>query len=227
MRHRRMGGAFLASALIPIEIEFFMASKNYHFVTRWRVRGGVKEVTDIISDSDALARWWPSVYLNVEKLEAGDANGVGTVIRLYTKGWLPYTLRWQFRVSAIHADGFSLIASGDFEGRGIWTFKQVGEWVDITYDWKINAEKPLLRYFSFLMKPIFSANHYWAMAKGEESLKLELARRRARTEEERSLIPAPPLPTANLPVPLLLATIGGIAIMSGFGYLAIKLLSRT
>jgi hypothetical protein len=42
----------------------------------------------------------------------------------------------------------------------------------VTYDWKMLAEKALLRDFSFIMKPIFGANHRWAMAKREESLKL-------------------------------------------------------
>jgi hypothetical protein len=45
------------------------------------------------------------------------------------------------------------------------------------------------------MKPIFSANHRWAMARGEESLKLEIARRHARTPEEEARIPQPPPPT--------------------------------
>ena len=201
-----------------------MSSKEYHFITYWHVQGRVKEVTDIISDRDALVHWWPSVYLNVEELAPGDADGVGKILRLHTKGWLPYTLRWQFRISAIHADGFSLVASGDFDGRGIWTFKQDGPWVEITYDWKISAEKPLLRYFSFIMKPIFSANHYWAMAKGEESLKLELARRRATTEQERLQVPAPPPPTFNSPLPLVLATLACIVTL---GYLTIKLIAKT
>ena len=200
-----------------------MASKNYHFITHWHVPGKVKEVTDIIRDNEALVRWWPSVYLRVEELAPGDAEGIGKVLSLYTKGWLPYTLHWQCQVSAIHDDGFSLIASGDFEGRGIWTFKQEDSWVDVTYDWKISAEKPLLRYFSFLMKPIFSANHYWAMARGEESLKLELARRRAITEEERSQVPAPPPPTSNSPVPLLLASLSATAVLVYLGYIATKL----
>ncbi len=203
-----------------------MMSKDYHFITQWHVRGRVKEVTDIIRDRDALVHWWPSVYLNVEELEAGNADGVGKVLRLHTKGWLPYTLHWQFRISQIHTDGFSLIASGDFEGRGIWTFKQNGPCVNITYDWRISAEKPLLRYFSFIMKPIFSANHYWAMAKGEESLKLELARRRALTATERTLIPAPPQPTSNAPL-LLLATLGTIAILTYLGYLTTKTIAKT
>ena len=81
------------------------------------------------------------------------------------------------------------------------------------YDWKIRADKPLLKYGSFLMKPIFSANHRWAMAKGEESLKLELARRHARTTEERAAIPAPPPPTTSSPVPMLATTAAGMGLI--------------
>ena len=69
-------------------------------------------------------------------------------------------------------------AWGDFDGTGRWTFEQDGAFVNITYDWNIRAEKPLLRYLSFLMKPIFAANHRWAMAQGEACLRQELARLR-------------------------------------------------
>ena len=172
-----------------------MASNDYHFITHWRVQSTVKEVADIINDAADLVRWWPSVYLGVEVLKPGDAHGLGKEVALYTKGWLPYTLRWQFRVTEVRPDGFTLVAQGDFDGRGIWTFEQDGAWVNITYDWKIKAEKPLLRYFSFIMKPIFSANHRWAMEKGEESLKLEIARRHAASADELARIPAPPQPT--------------------------------
>jgi hypothetical protein len=85
-----------------------------------------------------------------------------------------------------------LEAWGDFVGRGIWTFEQQGEWVNVVYDWKIRADKPLLRSLSFLLKPVFSANHYWAMRMGEESLKLELMRRHTSSLEERARISPPP-----------------------------------
>ena len=65
-----------------------MAHNNYHFITHWRVYGKVKDVTDIIGDRNALTRWWPSVYLKAEELEPGDADGIGTVMQLHTKGWL-------------------------------------------------------------------------------------------------------------------------------------------
>jgi hypothetical protein len=194
-----------------------MASNDYHFMTHWRVESSLEEIYVIIGDGPGLARWWPSVYLEVKQIQPGDERGVGRVIALYTKGWLPYTLRWQFRVvEDRRPHGFTLEAWGDFVGRGIWTFEQDGPWVDITYDWKVQADKPLLRYFSFIIKPVFSANHRWAMRKGEESLKLELARRRSRTPEELARIPAPPPPTTTSPVPLVLGMAGILGLLVGF-----------
>ena len=173
-----------------------MPRNYYHFITRWRVEGSVNEVADVLKKAEALPRWWPSVYLDVQVLEPGDQDGVGKLVSLFTKGWLPYTLRWQFRVTESHYPfGFSLEAWGDFDGRGIWSFEQDGERVNVVYDWKVRADKPLLRALSFLLKPAFAANHEWAMARGEESLKLELMRHRARSAEEAAHVPPPPAAT--------------------------------
>jgi hypothetical protein len=154
-----------------------MKSNEYHFISRWRVEATVKEVADVLDNPLDLPRWWPSVYLDVRKLEAADGNRPAR-LELHTKGWLPYTLTWQLRrTESRYPYGFSLEATGDFEGAGAWTFEQDGGFANITYDWRIRADKPVLRYLSFLLKPIFSANHRWAMAQGEKSLRAELARR--------------------------------------------------
>jgi hypothetical protein len=193
-----------------------MASNDYHFITTWRMESTCREITEVLTNGADLARWWPAVYLDVKLLERGDANGVGSVTDLYTKGWLPYTLRWQFRVTETnHPYGFTLEAWGDFDGRGIWTLEQDGPYVNITYDWQIRADKPLLGDYSFIMRPLFEANHRWAMRKGEESLKLELARRRAASAEQRALIPAPPPPTPSSPLPWLVDL--GAVILVGAG----------
>ena len=84
--------------------------------------------------------------------------------------------------------GFTLVAEGDFVGRGIWSFQEDDAWTQITYDWKIEANKPLLRYLSFLFKPLFGMNHEWAMRQGERSLALEVRRRAA---PDDPTIPAP------------------------------------
>jgi hypothetical protein len=174
-----------------------MSANSYDFITEWRVEGTCEEVYEALSDPLSFPRWWPAVYLEVQELRPADPEtGLGGEIYLFTKGWLPYTLRWSFSfVESRRPYGFSLLPSGDFTGRGDWHFFQDGDWVDIFYEWRIDAEKPLLRYLSPILRPMFAANHYWAMNRGEESLNLELQRRRARTEEERSRIPAPPGPT--------------------------------
>jgi len=170
---------------------------GYAFLTHWRVRGSAREVSDVLSDALQLPRWWPSVYLEVKELKPGDPRtGVGREIDLYTKGWLPYTLRWRFKVTESDPpNGFKLVAEGDFVGTGVWTFVQDGEFVDITYDWRISVNKRLLQIGTPVFRPIFAANHRWAMARGEESLGLELRRRRARNDAERDAVPAPPGPT--------------------------------
>lgn len=156
-----------------------MASNDYHFVTHWRVEASIEEVWRLISDARDMPRWWPSVYLNVRQLEAGDENGLGNVFELHTRGWLPYTLRWQLRVTELQfPTGYSFAAFGDFVGRGVWVFMQDGSRADVRFDWQLRAEKALIRHLSFLLKPIFSANHRWAMRQGEKSLRAELARRR-------------------------------------------------
>jgi hypothetical protein len=172
--------------------------RDYHFFTVWRVAGTVDEVKAVLGDDDpsVLPRWWPSVYLSVTEVQTGSAGGVGRVLDLHTKGWLPYTLRWKLRVTEPLSDeGYALEASGDLEGTGRWTFRQDGPEVEITYDWQVHAAKPLLRRMSWLLRPAFSANHRWAMKRGEESLRLELRRRRQPAGGSQDSVPSPPQPT--------------------------------
>jgi uncharacterized protein YndB with AHSA1/START domain len=156
-----------------------MPANDYHFISHWTAPGATcDEVFAVISDVEALPQWWPSVYLRVTPL-ARTAEAIGQEYDMYTKGWLPYTLRWRMTIATVTPPHVSrILASGDFVGRGIWTFTQTEEGVDITFDWKLQAEKPMLKWLSPLLKPAFAANHAWAMQQGQISLLRELARRR-------------------------------------------------
>lgn len=173
-----------------------MPSHDYRFLTHWRVTGTLDEVFRIIDTPADYVRWWPAVWLRVETLDAGDAQGVGSVYRVTSKGWLPYLLCWTARTLAKEfPHRIEIEARGDFDGHGCWTFRPDGPDVLLEYRWEIAANKPLLRRLSFLLRPIFAANHNWAMARGEESLWLELARRHAPTDADRARLPRPPRPT--------------------------------
>src|SRR4051812_2244025 len=79
-RHTREVGATVASAM----------GSDYQFFTEWRVAGTIEEVKAVLLDAPSLTRWWPSVYLDVVLVTEGRADGLGTVLDLYTKGWAPY-----------------------------------------------------------------------------------------------------------------------------------------
>ena len=195
-------------------------NNTYHFVSHWRVEGTCGEVADVLGDPLALPRWWPSVYLSVAEIRPPDARGLGRRVALVTKGWLPYTIAWEFEVvESRYPSGFVIVASGDFDGRGEWTFVQDGPHVDIEYDWRLRAEKPLLRHLSFLLRPLFEANHRWAMAQGEVSLALELQRRRATSEQALAGIRPPPGPVTYAGVALVA---GAAAVGAGLAYLIMR-----
>lgn len=173
-----------------------MTPHDYCFESHWRVTSSCAEVYRVLHDGEALPRWWPSVYLSARRVSASGPDGTGAAVDFHTKGWLPYTLRWRSTITHIDfPHGFRLAASGDFEGAGAWTFRQEGADVLIRFDWRIRAEKPLLRRWSFLLRAMFEANHRWAMRQGEISLGLELERRRAAAEGRRGPDAEPPRPT--------------------------------
>jgi hypothetical protein len=149
---------------------------DYHLVSHWRVPGTLEDVAAILREPRNLFRWWPEVYLDVqvENEDAGDK-----VVRVHSRGRLPYTLRWSFRVvESRWPHGATIEAWGDLAGRGVWTLVQKGPDVRATYDWQVRAEKPWLRRLSPVLKPLFAWNHRWAMAKGEDGLRREMDRRR-------------------------------------------------
>jgi hypothetical protein len=149
-----------------------MAANQYLLRSTWRVTAPPEEVCEILRDAASLPRWWSSVYLAVEA-EAGD------VWRVHSRGRLPYTLRWRFQATSCDgAKGFGLRAWGDLDGTGEWRLVERGGLTEVRFEWRVRADKPLLRRLSWLLKPLFAANHRWAMARGEEGLKSEILRRR-------------------------------------------------
>jgi hypothetical protein len=193
-----------------------MTAPEYHFVSEWRLPATqIAEAAAIIAEPLDLPRWWPSVYLAISELRAGDEHGVGREVDLYTKGWLPYTLRWQFTVSEVDLPHrIAIEAAGDFVGRGVWTFSQQGDTAVIVYDWRIRAIKPLLSRLSWLLRPLFSANHRWAMARGEQSLRIELERARRVSGSGSDAYRAPPGPTGARVLVLPAITLGAAAIIA-------------
>jgi hypothetical protein len=184
---------------------------DYHFVSNWRVLGDIAEVYAILSDAEGVQRWWPAAFAEVIEIQPGDERGIEKVVRYETMGWLPYKLHWHTTTTwGDPPNGFRFRVWGDFNGSGEWRLEQDGAWTNITYIWDIRVTKPLVRYLSPLLRPLFASNHRWAMAKGEQSLRLELARRQAASDAERSALAAPPAPVRYPALPLVVG-LGALA----------------
>lgn len=53
-----------------------------------------------------------------------------------------------------------------------------GEMAQVICDWRVTADRPLFRLLSPHLWPVFTWNHRWAMARGEQGLRREVVRRR-------------------------------------------------
>ena len=155
-----------------------MPGNEYQFRTEWTIPGDIEDVSAILEDIEAFPRWCPTVYLAIDMVDRGDAEGVGKHVKVLSKGKLPYKLRWAFTViQSRKPNGFTIEATGDFVGTGVWTLIQEGSNVKVVYDWRIRADKALVRVLSPFLKPVFRQNHLWAMRQTELGLLEELTRR--------------------------------------------------
>lgn len=153
---------------------------TFRIPTLWRVRGRIEDVAAILAEPEQFPRWWGDVYLSVKTLAPGDANSIGQTVAIYSKGWLLYRLNWQGTLVENHMPStWTLEATGDLVGRGVWTLTQNGDIAEIAYDWSVRSDRPLFRVLAPLFRSLMISNHVWAMAKGEAGLQAELDRRAA------------------------------------------------
>jgi hypothetical protein len=155
-----------------------MGQPSFALMTRWRLRGRIEDIAAILGEPERFPEWWSAVYLAAETLEPGDSGGLGRVVAVRTRGWLPYTLSWQARlVAADRPHRWTIEATGELTGTGTWRLEQRGADALATYDWRVRVEKSLLRSLTPFLAPLYAANHRWAMARGHEGLERELERR--------------------------------------------------
>jgi mannose-6-phosphate isomerase-like protein (cupin superfamily)/uncharacterized protein YndB with AHSA1/START domain len=145
------------------------AGTAYDFVDEWDVAAPPEAVFDTLADARSYPRWWRPVYIDVEA-DPGPA-AVGKVTRQHFKGRLPYHLRTRTRT--VRLERPRLIegeTDGDLRGRGIWTLTPTVAGTHVRFDWRVEADRPLLRALTPLLRPALRWNHAWAIARAREGL---------------------------------------------------------
>jgi uncharacterized protein YndB with AHSA1/START domain len=116
---------------------------EYLFVDEWDVDAPQEAVFDALADARTYPTWWQPTYREVE---ADGPPAVGCASRQKFKAKLPYTLS---TVSAIvrldPPHQFEVQVDGDLRGRGVWTLSPANGKVHVRFDWRVHADRGLLR----------------------------------------------------------------------------------
>jgi mannose-6-phosphate isomerase-like protein (cupin superfamily)/uncharacterized protein YndB with AHSA1/START domain len=152
------------------------ASREYVFVDEWDVAAPPEATFAALADGRTYPQWWRPVYLDVE---AEGPPAVGQVSLQHFKGRLPYQLRTRSRITRLESPRvLSADVDGDLSGRGTWTLTPIAGGTHVRFDWRVHADRRLLRVLTPLLRPMFRWNHNWAIARAMEGLE-PFARRSA------------------------------------------------
>jgi uncharacterized protein YndB with AHSA1/START domain len=146
-----------------------LSSREYVFVDEWDVDAPRESVFTAISDARSYPTWWKPVYLDVE---SSGEPAVGSESRQHFKGRLPYHLRTRSRITRLEAPGvIGAEVDGDLRGTGLWTLtvNEDGS-THVRFDWRVHADRLLLRLLTPVLRRALRWNHAWAIARAREGL---------------------------------------------------------
>jgi mannose-6-phosphate isomerase-like protein (cupin superfamily)/uncharacterized protein YndB with AHSA1/START domain len=145
-----------------------LAAREYVFVDEWDVAAPPDSVFAAISDARRYPTWWKPVYLDVE---ADGEPAVGKESRQHFKGRLPYHLHTRSRITRLeppHVIGAEV--DGDLSGTGLWTLTETETGTHVRFDWRVHADRTLLKLLTPVLRPALRWNHAWAIARARDGL---------------------------------------------------------
>ena len=143
-------------------------AREYVFIDEWDVDAPREAVFEALADASTYPRWWKPVYKSVE---TDGPPEVGRKSRQHFKGRLPYTLNTTSEIVRYEPPReFEVSVVGDLTGHGIWTLTPSNGEVHVRFDWRVIADRPLLRYLTPVLRPAFRWNHNWAIKRAIEGL---------------------------------------------------------
>lgn len=143
---------------------------EYHFLTTWLLNAERDRVWEAIYDSERWPQWWKGV-LEVQKLEEGDAEGVGEFGRYVWKSKLPYRLEFFVRTARVERPRLlEGEASGELSGTGRWRLFEQDGVTAVTYEWEVETTRAWMNLLAPVARLIFAVNHDYVMRNGGDGL---------------------------------------------------------
>lgn len=143
-----------------------MSINEYNFVTVWKLEALLLDVWNTIMAVESFPDWWPAVK-EIEILDRGDDNGLNSLTKQTWQGVLPYRLSFVSKTTEInYLQSIVVVASGDLEGTGRWTFSQEDKIAIIRYDWNVKTTGLMMSLLASVLKPLLAWNHDEIMRQG-------------------------------------------------------------
>jgi uncharacterized protein YndB with AHSA1/START domain len=143
---------------------------DYEFLTTWLLDAPRESVWEALYEQERWPEWWRGVE-EVEEIESGDGDRLGSVSRMVWRSLLPY--RVEFRVTTTRVERPLLLeadAVGELLGIGRWRlFEQDGA-TAVLYEWNVATTRRWMNLVAPLARPVFEWNHDWVMARGGEGI---------------------------------------------------------
>jgi hypothetical protein len=141
---------------------------RYEFVDEWDVRAPIDAVFAALSDATTYPQWWRPVYISVD---TDTPSGLGNVSEQRFKGKLPYKLRQTSTITRYEPPTrFEVDVVGDLTGHGTWILDARDAVVRVRFEWTVNADKPLIRLLTPVLRPLFRWNHAYAIERAVAGL---------------------------------------------------------
>ncbi len=143
---------------------------RFEFHSRWSVDAPPNDVYAALNDIESYPRWWRDVR-SVQLVQEDRAH---TTVRAL----LPYTLRFTMtrEVSDPRAGLLRVRLDGDLDGYSQWTVRLSARGSDLVFEQQVQLRKQPLRTLAPVLRPLFTANHSFMMARGRRGLAAYLAR---------------------------------------------------
>jgi hypothetical protein len=141
----------------------------YSFLTTWIVDAPHERVWDAVYELERWPDWWRGVR-SVEKIEPGDASGVGALYRHEWRSVIPYLVRFETRITRIERPHLiEAEAVGELAGTGRWRFF-AGRETAVTYEWDVRTTRAWMNLAAPVARPVFRWNHNVVMHQGGRGL---------------------------------------------------------
>ncbi|MEX2627809.1 MAG: SRPBCC family protein [Ilumatobacteraceae bacterium] len=142
----------------------------YDLTTRFHLDVVPAAVFTAMVDPRGFLAHWRRVG-GVERLVAGDADGVGATYRGSVRAALPYTLTWD--MTTVRTEPPDLIeweARGDLEGHGLWRMRPAEGGTDVRFRWQVRTTPTWMNLLAPVAHPALRWSHDRAMRDGARAL---------------------------------------------------------